>query len=922
MNKKIYFALLSIVTVFFSNNVQAQSGCYKPITGNGVQVGTVGAAGGLCVTQLCLGTGYQDLQKVIDNDLNTAASYTNLATILNSNGIAVKNQTTTYPAGYVAGYVFSSASLLNLSLLSGVSVSTYLNGTLQETKAVASLITTTILNTEQRHYVTFITSKPFNEVRLKTTGLSGNLLSGLKVYSALAFPQDCTEATAVNYPCGRPIAGINTDVTFNGAAVCVACNLIDPNNLIDGNRNNYANLLVPASILSSPSVGVINRGTVYPAGFNAGFIVGSSNGANIASASILSTVTIETYLYGQFQESASFTNGSNGALLTLEVLGFTNGTRNKIGFKTTKKFNEVRYRMSQGVNISLSLSRVYYAYAEPGTCVDCQKYLGSSASGKYSGSLVPNNSGLFGIGAVIYNGVYGIALHSLVNAGNATSQNATDYARYNFPLVASLFAGGKVTVKNDGTLFPAGTTAGFEIVQNGMLLGANILDYITISTYKVSGSTVTLQEQNVGSASLLGVDLIGGSTQKASVGFKTTKPFNAIQINISTGIVQVGLGGYTDIYGAYVFEDADGDGVGDCLDICAGDDNLDSDFDGIPDACDICSSGTVAPALAGGPVTRNVCPATTAVLPGVSGVTPAGTALTWHTGAVATNANKVANPAAVGAGVYYAAFYDAAGGCYSPTTADTVKIDNCVFPDLDPDFIFGSGEISGYAPVNVGLKINNKGAAATNPLVPIVVTISAPPATTVLSYDSTTQTITIGSTTISVDNNKWTAVVNGASGVIVLTSKPGVVTIPAQSSVLIGFIVRQNEANFGDPADIGVAVTPVPGETNIDNNADYLPIIYTGGTAGKGIASTGFSALNSQSMTVYPNPATQQITVAGLKEGQVISLYNTMGQALVTRKATGTAEQISIDSYPTGNYILMVRDAGGKQSVYRIQKIN
>lgn len=53
--------------------------------------------------------------------------------------------------------------------------------------------------------------------------------------------------------------------------------------------------------------------------------------------------------------------------------------------------------------------------------------------------------------------------------------------------------------------------------------------------------------------------------------------------------------------------------------------------------------------------------------------TPAGTTLTWHTGTPATNANTVANPSAVGSGVYYAAFYDAANDCYSPTQAFTVN---------------------------------------------------------------------------------------------------------------------------------------------------------------------------------------------------------------------------------------------------------
>lgn len=47
---------------------------------------------------------------------------------------------------------------------------------------------------------------------------------------------------------------------------------------------------------------------------------------------------------------------------------------------------------------------------------------------------------------------------------------------------------------------------------------------------------------------------------------------------------------------------------------------------------------------------------------------PAGSVVTWHTGSIPTNANRVANPNAVSAGTYYAAFFDSAGNCYSPTS--------------------------------------------------------------------------------------------------------------------------------------------------------------------------------------------------------------------------------------------------------------
>jgi hypothetical protein len=57
---------------------------------------------------------------------------------------------------------------------------------------------------------------------------------------------------------------------------------------------------------------------------------------------------------------------------------------------------------------------------------------------------------------------------------------------------------------------------------------------------------------------------------------------------------------------------------------------------------------------------------------------PLNTTLTWHTGAVPTNSNKIANVTALTAGTYYAAFFSASNNCYSSkTTAYKVTVNAC-----------------------------------------------------------------------------------------------------------------------------------------------------------------------------------------------------------------------------------------------------
>jgi uncharacterized repeat protein (TIGR03803 family) len=91
-----------------------------------------------------------------------------------------------------------------------------------------------------------------------------------------------------------------------------------------------------------------------------------------------------------------------------------------------------------------------------------------------------------------------------------------------------------------------------------------------------------------------------------------------------------------------------------------------------------CPAGNVAPPLAANKAI-NICPATTANLTFLEyGTNPAGSVVTWHTAIPVSTANKVANPAAVAAGTYYAAYYHATSNCYSPaSSAVTTTIISC-----------------------------------------------------------------------------------------------------------------------------------------------------------------------------------------------------------------------------------------------------
>ncbi|GAB3252945.1 hypothetical protein GCM10027347_12430 [Larkinella harenae] len=567
--------MLFLITAFVTGNIlsaRAQS-CYAPISGPGVEV-TAFSSTTICVNSLCLGNSYTELQRVVDNSLETYANagaiISALGTTLNAQGISVRNNSVDYPANHVTGFVLSRAGVTNLSVLNDLTMKTYLNGapTSQAAVQVGALLSGALLGSEEKLYATFIATQPFDEIRLNTSTLNATVLGNLRVYGAVAFPQNCNlENNAV---CDDYINGIGTEVIYNGAFTCAACSLTDQNRLVDSDKNNYALLTPTAGVLSTVSAGVLDTRNYYPAGSRAGFIISPNNANTILSASVLNTITIETYLYGVKKEERTLSStGTN--LLGLSLLrGSGSILKQKLGFVTSQDFNEVRLRINQPANVNVGSIRVYGAFEEPANCTNCETLLNENGTGKYKWSLVTGDQ---------WTGLYGtLALFSaLENPERVVNTTTNDYATYNTGV--SVGAGARVTVANDGTTFPSTSFVAFRISKENSLIDADLLNSITIRAY--NGTTlVGTSDANT----LLDLTLISGSTNRTTVGFYPPGNFNRLQISIGS---VAGLLGEYRIHDVYIVEDTDGDGVPDCNDSCVtGGSALDFDGDGLTDDCD------------------------------------------------------------------------------------------------------------------------------------------------------------------------------------------------------------------------------------------------------------------------------------------------------------------------------------------------
>jgi trimeric autotransporter adhesin len=130
----------------------------------------------------------------------------------------------------------------------------------------------------------------------------------------------------------------------------------------------------------------------------------------------------------------------------------------------------------------------------------------------------------------------GCAVYDEANVINA---DLTDYA--SMDVFLGIGSTVSVTVTDGTTQYPAGRKAGFIVSSPAALLSLSLLSGVTIQT--LLGTTV---QETATSADLLRLDLLflgGGSTGYAQ--FTTTKPFNAVRVNV------ISLVGLLTQYNAY-----------------------------------------------------------------------------------------------------------------------------------------------------------------------------------------------------------------------------------------------------------------------------------------------------------------------------------------------------------------------------------
>jgi hypothetical protein len=66
--------------------------------------------------------------------------------------------------------------------------------------------------------------------------------------------------------------------------------------------------------------------------------------------------------------------------------------------------------------------------------------------------------------------------------------------------------------------------------------------------------------------------------------------------------------------------------------------------------------------------------------------------------------------------------------------------------------------------------------------------------------------------------------------------------------------------------------------------------------------------LETNNIELYPNPTSSEINVSGVKAGQRIQVYNSVGAAIRSINVQESIERISLSNQPAGMYLIVVSD--------------
>lgn len=471
-----------------------------------------------CTTVLFVTTCFGSVtapEKATDNDFTTAATLRVPLSLLGESVGLRMDMASTVPANYRAGVMVQRngalLNLLNVSLANQIILRTYMKGSdaVVESHVVDAAVVGALLDGSSPMRLEFLATKPFNQIEVSAASLL-SAAYGLDIYYAYGIDANVV-TTAKGYVsrfAGNLADNYSTKIQSGDLiSVCANSNIKNPGNTVDADLSNYATFGTFLGV-NCPTTLQTQLESKAPVGYQAGFVIGNGS---VLDASVLSGLTVTTYLNGVAQETAS-----GGQLLDLNLLSDGKYT---VNFESSKAFDRVEIRQNSALS-ALNDLRVYYGYGlEPSTFRDQEPVLSnfSSPTNQYQASQYGAN-GLLCLGC-----------------GTTNAQSAADGdLKNNFAQINNgigVLGTTRLKLKLNGPGL-AGNTAGVVLSGGSQLLDANLLSSIRVKTY--SGANGGTLVESAGGASLLRLELLADGRQEVS--FATTQDFDWVEVEIANGV--------------------------------------------------------------------------------------------------------------------------------------------------------------------------------------------------------------------------------------------------------------------------------------------------------------------------------------------------------------------------------------------------
>jgi len=354
---------------------------------------------------LCVNTDVTAPERVADADLTNFTTLISTATVLCNPGLQTKLAGAPaggVPSGYYAGFVIGQSSVLDVGVLSGLEITTYLGNTVVETKSGLNLLNLALLPGNKAQ-VSFKTApgKAFDGVKIQRIGVL-TALDDLDVYYGFGLAPQAFEGmnpVLSDFPAPGPTN--NADYVASGlqqVAVDVYVNAGVSSTTITGrlltissvdNPEKAADAAIPTSAASAATsdyaqlntlgvnLGSLNLlGTVTlaspittpataslklkingtgRAGNRVGFVV--SQGAGLLDLTALQRLTIATYDADNYLIETK----TGSSLLSVILPGSPDMA--KVSFLASRDFTYAQITVTSAASVA-SNTRVYYAFAE------------------------------------------------------------------------------------------------------------------------------------------------------------------------------------------------------------------------------------------------------------------------------------------------------------------------------------------------------------------------------------------------------------------------------------------------------------------------------------------------------------------------------------------------------------------------------